>query len=198
MQAVFNSDIFTREEVATTATEKRIDLDNIYDTLYPLSLRYAKLWKYGVKLIAQITSLDNDLVAVLTFSKDFKFKSKDDYIRDRNLAKEAGTPDAILRNIDDEIMKIDTADNPMAFDMYKTIQSFDPFTGKTDEEIITAMVNNTVPLEIKVLYDNLGWIFDDILMEHTDFFKLNRKKQTAIVKKKVQEIIESKSNEIKF
>ena len=77
----------------------------------------------------------------------------------------------------------------MEFSMYKTIQSFDPFTGKTDEEIITAMVNNTVPLEIKVLYDNLGWIFDDILMEHTDFFKMNRKKQTEIVKKKVQEII---------
>ena len=112
LQAVFNSEIFTRDEIATTATEKRIDLDNIYDTLYPLSVRYANLWTFGVKLIAQITSLDNDLVAVLTFSKDFKFKSKDDYISDRNLAKESGAPDAILRNIDDEIMMIDTADNP--------------------------------------------------------------------------------------
>ena len=189
MQAVFNSDIFTREEVATTATEKRIDLDNIYDTLYPLSLKYAKVWKFGVELIAEVTSLDNNLIAIMSFSKDFKFKSKDDYIRDRAAAKDAGTPDAILRNIDDEIMKIDTSENPLEFSMYKTIQSFDPFTGKTDEEIITAMVNSNVPMEIKVLYDNLGWIFDEILMEHTDFFNLNRKKQSDIVKKKVQEIM---------
>jgi len=189
MQAVFNSDIFTREEVATTATEKRIDLDNIYDTLYPLSLRYAKLWKFGVNLIAEITSLDNNLTAVLTFSKDFKFKSKDDYIRDRAAAKEAGAPDKILRNIDDEIIRIDTADNPHEYQVFKTVESFDPFSGKSDEEIITALTSNSVPFDIKVLYNNLGWIFDDIFLENDGFFQMPRKNQVEIVDAKVQEIV---------
>ena len=191
MQAVFNSDIFTREDIATTATEKTIDLDNIYDTLYPLSLRFAELWEYGVNLIAEITSLQKNLIASLSFSKDFKFKSKDDYIRDRKAAQEAGAPDVILRNIDDEIIRIDTANNPHEYQIYRTIQSFDPFSGKTDEEIISAMMSNTVPFEVKVLYDNLGWIFDDIFLEHEDFFQMPRKKQVEIVDAKVQEIIES-------
>ena len=189
MQAVFNSDIFTREDIATTATEKTIDLDNIYDTLYPLSLRFAELWEYGVNLIAELTSLQKNLIASLSFSKDFKFKSKDDYIRDRGAAQEAGAPDMILRHIDDEIIRIDTANNPHEYQIYKTIQSFDPFSGKTDEEIISAMMSNTVPFAVKVLYDNLGWIFDDIFLEHEDFFQIPRKKQVEIVDAKVQEII---------
>jgi len=189
MQAVFNSDIFTKEDIATTATEKTIDLDNIYDTLYPLSLRFAELWEYGVNLVAEITSSHKNLIVSLNFSKDFKFKSKDDYIRDRKSAQEAGAPDVILRNIDDEIIRIDTANNPHEYQIYRTVQSFDPFSGKTDEEIISAMMSNTVPFHVKVLYDNLGWIFDDIFLEHPDFFQMQRKKQVEIVDKKVQEIM---------
>ena len=189
MQAVFNSDIFTKEDIATTATEKTIDLDNIYDTLYPLSMRYAELWKFGVTLIAEITNMQKDLIATLSFAKDFKFKSKDDYIRDRRNAQDAGAPDIILRNIDDEIIRIDTANNPHEYQIYRTVQSFDPFSGKSDEEIITSMVSNTVPFHIKVLYDNLGWIFDDIFLEHDDFFQMPRKNQVEIVDAKVQEII---------
>ena len=190
MQAVFNSDIFTREDIATTATEKTIDLDNIYDTLYPLSLQFAESWTFGVHLIAEITSMQKNLIASLTFSKDFKFKSKDDYIQDRKNAQEAGAPDMILRNIDDEIIRIDTANNPHEYQIYRTVQSFDPFSGKTDEEIISAMMSNTVPFHIKVLYDNLGWIFDDIFLEHPDFFQTPRKKQVEIVDAKVQEIVD--------
>ena len=51
------------------------------------------------------------------------------------------------------------------------------------------MMSNTVPFHIKVLYDNLGWIFDDIFLEHPDFFQMPRKKQVEIVDKKIQEII---------
>jgi len=190
MQAVFNSDVFTKEEVATTATEKRIDLDNVYDTLYPLSVKFARVWEFQVKTISRITKTDKGLTARMTFSKDFKFKSKDDYIADRRAAKEAGVPDAILRNIDDEIMKIDTAENPEEFAIYRTIQSFDPFSGKSQEEIITAMASNTVPFEIKVLYDNMGWIFDEIFMEHPDFFMWDRRKQNKTVDDKVKELTE--------
>jgi hypothetical protein len=189
MQAVFNSEIFTRDEIATTATEKRIDLDNIYDTLYPLSVDYSKTWRFGVEVIAELVSMHKDLIARLTFSKDFKFKSKDDYIRDRRAAKEAGAPDKILRNIDDEIIRIDTADNPHEYHIFKTVESFDPFSGKNEEEIMTALTSNTVPFKIKVLYNNIGWIFDSIFMEFPEFFQMPRKKQTDIVNAKVDEIV---------
>jgi len=189
MQAVFNSDIFTTDDVATTATEKRIDLDNVYDTLYPLSVQYSRLWTHGVHLIAEITSLDDGLIAVLSFSKDFKFKSKDDYISDRNAAKEAGAPDIILRAIDDEIVQIDTADNPWQYQKYKVIESFDPFSGKSDEEIAQAMVSNTVPLQQRVLYDNYGWIFDSIEIKDPQFYNYKRDKQAQILFAKVDEII---------
>jgi len=188
MGAVFNSDVFTADQVATTATEKRIDLDNVYDTLYPLSVRFAKDWEHTVKIIARVTSKDKGLIVRMTFSKDFKFKSKDDYIADRKAAQDAGVPDAILRNIDDEIMKVDTAENPVEFAVYKTVQSFDPFSGKTDAEIASALASNTVPFKVKVLYNNIGWIFDEIFLEHPDFYEWDRRKQNETVDAKVEEI----------
>lgn len=189
MGAVFNSDIFTTEEVATTATEKRIDLDNVYDTLYPLSVKFGRVWRFQVETIAKIRGEFKDLIATLTFSKDFKFKSKDDYIADRNRAKDAGAPDIVLRNIDDEIVKIDTAENPMEFIMYKTQQSFNPFSGKSDEEVAVLMATNTVPFEQKVFYANMGWIFDDVAMKNKDFYMMPRDKQAKILAKKTGEII---------
>jgi len=196
MQAVFNSDIFTKDAVAVTATEKRINLDNVYDTLYPLSIKFGRAWKFQVDTIAQVTGLQKNLIATLTFSKDFKFKSKDDYIRDRGAAKEAGTPDVILRNIDDDIVKIDTSENPLEYIIYKTIQSFDPFSGKSDEEIATLMVSGTVPFDVKVFYSNMGWIFDEVAMKNNDFYMMPRAKQAKILEKKTDEIVkELKDNQ---
>ena len=51
------------------------------------------------------------------------------------------------------------------------------------------MASNTVPFDIKVLYNNLGWIFDDIFLENEGFFQMPRRKQVEIVDKKVQEIV---------
>ena len=51
------------------------------------------------------------------------------------------------------------------------------------------MTSNTVPFDIKVLYNNLGWIFDSIFLENEGFFQMARKKQVDIVDVKVQEIV---------
>lgn len=194
-EAMYNSEIFTKEQVSETATEKTIDLDNIYDTLFPLSVKYAKDWKFSVRMIAKITELDNNLIAIMTFSKDFKFKSKDDIIAERNAAKEAGSPDSVLRNIDDDIMRIDTADDPYSFKRYKTKQEFDPFSGKQENEKIAIKTTGMVPKNIIVLDDNYGWIFDAVEMEDPDFYDKNKSEQWKILMKKVDEIIKQTDSE---
>jgi len=188
-RAMYNSDIFTKEEVSTTATEKVIELDNIYDTLYPLSVDYAKDWKYGVDTIAILVDMFKGLVAVMSFSKDFKFKSKDDLLDDRKKALDAGSPDSILRDLDDDYMRISTTDNPIEYARYKTMQYFDPFSGKNDVETIAAKTSGTVPKSVIVLDDNYGWIFDNLETKNPEFFLMTRDKQRELIEKAVEEII---------
>ena len=133
--------------------------------------------------------MDKDLVVAHSFSKDFKFKSKDDYINDRKLAVDAQAPDEILRTIDDEIVRIDNADNPEEFRKYLVKQEFYPFSGKSKEEIIDIKSRNMVPRWVIVLDDNYGYIFDEIEREEDDFYNKKKGDQLEIIKKKVDEII---------
>lgn len=188
-EAMYNSETFDKTQVAQTATEKTISLDNIYDTLFPLSVKYAKDWVFGVKLIAKLTDLDKDLVAVMTFSKDFKFKSKDNLINERKQALDSKAPDEVTRDIDDDIMRISTADNPYEFMKYKTKQEFDPFSGKSEEDKAAIKASGLVPKKVLVLDDNYGWIFDELELEHEGFYQFPKKKKKELLNKKVEEIM---------
>jgi hypothetical protein len=189
-QVMYNSDIFSREEIATTATEKTIDLDAIYDTLFPLSVKFSTDWKYFVTLTAKLTDMENNLTVVMTFAKDFKFKTKQDLVNERGSALTAGCPDDVLRDIDDDIMRITTSDNPYDFRKYKTMQTFYPFSGKSIEEKLTIKSSGTVPEKIKVLDDNYGWIFDELEMENPGFYDMPKLKQKELIDAKVEQIIE--------
>ena len=190
-QAMFNSDIFTKQQIVETATEKTINLDNVYDTLYPFALKFSQDWKFMVKLVANLTDMNKGLVVAHSFSKDFKFKTKDDYINDRRRAVEANAPDEVIRTIDDEIVRIDHADNPEEFKKYLVKQDFYPFSGKSQEEIIDIKSRKTVPEEVIVLDDNYGYIFDELEQENPTFYDMDKGEQKELIKKKVADIIES-------
>jgi len=189
-QAMFNADIFTKQQISQTATEKTIDLDNVYDTLYPWALRFSQDWKFTVRLIAKLTDMDDGLVIAHSFSKDFKFKTKDDYIADRAAAVKAEAPDEILRTIDDEIVRIDNADNPDEFKKYLVKQEFSPFSGKSQEEIIDIKSRGMVPKWVIVLDDNFGYIFDEIERDEPEFYSKKKGEQYDIIQKKVQQIMD--------
>ena len=189
IQVVYNSDIFTRSQIAETATEKRIDLDNIYDALYPMSVKYSSTYKFGVRTIAKLIDRDKGLIVVHSFSKDFRFKSKDDYIAERKAAVEAQAPPEVLAEIDREIKRIDTADNPDDFRQYEVKTDMDPFEGKSQAEIQFIITNNNVPRRQIVLYSCYGFIYDEIIITHPEFYELTKDKRLKIVYEVVDKYI---------
>lgn len=197
ISTVYNSDIFTRSEIATTATEKTISLDNIYDALYPMSVKYAENYKFGVKTIADLIDREEGLIVVFSFSKDFKFKSKDDYIAERKAAIEAEAPAEILGAIDSEIYRIDTADDPDAFAIHQNMKDLNPFEGKRNEEIQYIISARLVPDQQIVLYSSYGFIFDLILLDNPGFWEMNKKKQVEVLYAKVDELIKTMKEERK-
>lgn len=188
-QVMFNSDIFTREEVAETATGKNIDMQNVYDTLWPLAVKYADAWEFFVGVIAALTDMDNDLVADFSFDKDFKMKTTTDLYNDLSQARNSGADSFAIADIQQDIARSIFANSPGDFQKYLVKQGFYPFSGKTTEEKIALKSSNNTTRFNKVLDDNYGVIFDEIELETPDFYELNKEKQWEILQAKVNELI---------
>lgn len=199
--AIFNSDIFDKQQVAETATGKNIDLQNVYDVLYPMSVQFSITWEFLVARVAGITDLYKNLIWSLSFGRDFKMKSKDDYIIERKIAKDAGVSSIVLRELDNEIMRLTYVDNRDEYKRYIIQQSFNPFSGKTPAEITVMMTQNFVPKRSKILYQNIEMIFDDVVFDNPKFYDLKRSEQKKIIEEavsKLEEEIEKETPEPSF
>ncbi len=188
--AVFNSDIFTRSEVADTATGKTLDLQNVYDTLYTCSLGYAETWQFLVEMTAEFTGLETGLRAELIFSKDFKLKGISDLLADLEAANRAQAGSVVTGAIQEDIMRIMFAENPQAFKKWEVKRAFDPFAGLTSEQVNMALTNTDVPKRLKVKYLLMSAIFAELEQESDekgeDFYSLAARVQKERIEAKVK------------
>lgn len=86
------------------------------------------------------------------------------------------------------------ADEPQAFMRWQVRERFNPFSGQRDENILLFLAGNLVPPAKKVLYANLGSIFDELETEYAgqgiDFYQLEYTRQKAAVDEKVQSLMQ--------
>jgi len=191
LQMVYNSEIYSREQVAETATGRNIDMQAVYDTLYPLVKAMAKDWEFMVTTIADITDLSIPTIS-FTFSKDFKLKSIDGYYADLSLANTAGASQYVKGAIEDDIARIVYAEDENGLAKYLTLKAFNPFPGDTPESIAMKMTQSYVPEFYKVLYSTFGFIFDELEAENPGFYLMNRAKQRELLTAKVTSLIPEK------
>ncbi|MCX6329094.1 MAG: hypothetical protein NTZ85_06200 [Bacteroidia bacterium] len=192
-EAIYNTEVFSKKEISETATGKNIDLQNVYDALYPMADAYSEFWKFMVTTIAKIVSLDKGLVCDFIFSKDFKMKSLSDLYMDLKLAADSRADSFIKDTISEDIARIMYHDNPVELSKILTKKMFFPFSGKTQEEINLSLESENVPEEIKTLYFNYGWIFDEIASEEAqkgnNFWTFERNEQKKLIDAKIATLI---------
>lgn len=192
-QIVFNSDVFDKKQVAETATGKNIDLQNVYDALFPLAEKFSAVWVRGITIIARFTDLDKGIIVNLTFGKDFKLKSLDDLMYDLKSANDSGANPEFKRQINEDIISIIHENRPEEKARYRVIESFNPFSGKTPEEILSFISLQLVPKRQTVFYANSGFIFDELEYEYSlkqiNFYELKRADQKIAIYEKVDAII---------
>jgi hypothetical protein len=184
MQFVYNSQIYSRQQIAETATGEKIDIQAVYDTLYPLAKAMSRDWEFMVETLGDITGIA--VTASFTFDKDFKMKSLDEYYQD--LVTLADSSAFVKSSIEDDIARIVYADNPAALARHFTKKAFFPFPGDSPETIAMKMAQSYVPQIYKTLYSTFGFIFDEIERETPGFYTLNRTKQWEIIEKKLLEM----------
>jgi hypothetical protein len=187
IQFVYNSEIYSREQVAETATGKNIDMQAVYDTLYPLAKAMSRDWEFMVETISDITQIE--VTASFTFGKDFKLKSLDGYYSDLSIANTAGASSYVKASIEDDIARIQFAEDKQALAKYFTLKAFHPFPGEDSETIALKMTQQFTPVFYKVLYSNFGFIFDELERDNSGFFEMNRDKQWVLLKAKVEGMI---------
>lgn len=190
---VFNSDIFSRSEIADTATGKNIDLTNVYDTLFPCAQGYAEKWRFQVYAVARFADLQKGLTAMLVFSKDFKLKDLAALLSELESANRSDAGPVVIRNIQADIARIVYADNPKEYHAWEVREMFNPFSGQTSDKITIALSSASVPNRLKVQYLLLGTIFDDLEFEAAQdgqsFYLLPSDVQRTKVVEKVQSYI---------
>ena len=199
-EIVFNSEIFSKQEVAATATEKNISLQSVYDTLYPMAVAFGRNWQHGVVLVAKLTELNDGLVARYTFGKDFKLKTTADLMAELKEANESGADDSLINSINDDIAKVVFSEQPIEMQRHFVRKMFNPLTGKSEKDIALLLTLDYVPKRLKVLYSNLDYIFAELEFEfaerNEDFYAADKVTQRKAIEAQVDKIMEEIKNDM--
>lgn len=163
--AMFNSDIFTKQQVSDTATGKRIDLESVYDTLFSCALGMGAFWKFLVTACATFTEQAKGLNAELRFSKDFKLKGLNDLLLDLESANRSGVSPDVRRSIQADINRLIFSEAPRELAKTTIKERFNPFSGFTEDMVQVALSDPYVPEPYKLRYLMLGVLFDEIEAE---------------------------------
>lgn len=191
---MYSDGIYSKSRTVKTATEVDIDMDNVYDKLYPYAIKFGKSWRAGVIIMAKLADREKGLIANYTFGKDFKQKTLNTLIGDLVVAKDTGSP-SLVKHLRDDIALIIFGENPLELQRYQLKELHNPFSGKTEKEITLLMSGNLVSLKQKVLHANYKVIFDELEIEYAkannggDFYQLGRLKQRELIYAKVDKLI---------
>ena len=188
---MFNADLFTREEVSVTATEKILETDNMNDTLYPFLRHYASVWEFVVKDIATFTDLNNTLAVQLKYPYDLKMKGLSELMTELKMAKEAGASTSTISAIEDDINEILYSDRPDTLKEMRIKNLINPFRGYSEADIKFIISQGNVPTYHRTLWENFESIFQDLEAKYRDpwLFDMAYDKILELVKVKTNEYI---------
>lgn len=194
VKAVYASEIFSPDSIATTATEKSFDMESVYDTLKTFADQWAAMYKHCVLTIAAYRDVSKGMRVVYQFPKDFKMKSMAVLLTELQQANTCGAASHVKQEINRDIQVKMYEDQPYKLLKAEVKDKFYPFLGKTENEIMNIITNDLCSKRKKILYANFDSIFDDIEYEQNvgdiNFYKMEDKKQRDIVNAKLDQYIE--------
>lgn len=174
-KAVFNSEVFSKDQVQKTATGTNLDIQNAYDPMSDYASKRDDYWMKSVLMVAVILDY-NDCIAERKTPKDFKLKSVTDLLNDLKTANESSAPSFITTEINRDIANQLYMDRPMEMLKYEVRQRLAPFSGKTANEIALLMVQDFVLKTDKVLYNYFEQFLEELeeesLKANTGFVEL--------------------------
>lgn len=199
LKSVYTSDLFVSDKVVSTATEKSIDLESVYDALKPFADNYSSLRMHIMYCVATFRNIGDKLSISHVFPKNFKMESLPMLLDNLAKANTSGAPSYIKDEINRDIAQKLYADKPHELLELEVKASYFPFNGKTESEINNILLNDLTTQYNKVLYANFEAIFAQIEEEQNasevNFYKMEKTKQSELVKAKVMAFLKEINDE---
>jgi len=189
-EAVFNSQMFTKQEVAQTATYHGIELQSIYDTLHPWAKHIGSAWTFVCECCQAFTGFAGDMTAALIFPQDFRFETAEQLFAELKSARDAGAGTVVTDVISSRIIDRMLVDDPEMAAEVRAEMRLDPFAGMSEAAIQEALVSNLVPRWKKVYYANRKDILLALEIANPAFFSLPIARQMALVKEEAEKIMQ--------
>jgi hypothetical protein len=136
------------------------------------------------------------LIVDYKFPKDLQFKGVNDLLADLKLANESNAPSFMKRAIVTDLAKNIFSDQVGEYQKLQIQDRYNPFTGKSQDEILFIISNKKCPIEDEVLYLNINRVFDmaenspELQRSGLWFYDLSPDRQDAIIKAVIAEIAE--------
>jgi hypothetical protein len=199
IKAVYNSELFSTDSVAATATEKLVDMESVYDALLPIAEQYSYVRKHIVKLCA--TFVDANVVVYHQFPRDFKLKTYRMLIEELAMATGESVPEFARQAISKDLADSMFADQPETLKRIQVQQQFDPFSGKNPNQIAMLLNSEFVSQYSKTLWAEWANIWTELEEESWQngsgiwLYDLAQQKIKELLIAKVTSYIEMLSNQ---
>ncbi len=189
-KALFNSQMFTKQDVAQTATYHGIELQAVYDTLYPYGQYTGHLYGFLAKCCYVFQGgKPSEFTGGMYFPQDFRFETADQLFAELKSADEADAGPNVRAVLQDRIMARLLMDDDEGAMRYRVDRALDPFPGLTTEQITAALQSSLTPEWRKVWFVNRADIISEILAEDAKFYQKRLPDQQAKVKEKALAIL---------
>ena len=195
---MFNKELYSKAEVAATATEKVIEIDNMNDTLNPFARSLSSMWEHVVDDIATFTDKGQDIILEHIYPTDFKFKNLSGLMAELKAAKDADASTSTIAAIEDDINELLYADRPDELKIIRIKNSVNPFRGYSEENVRLLLSQKLTTEDNAILWSNLEGIFNDLEQEHITpwLYDMSYDKILALVDGKVAEYKQQMKSEV--
>jgi len=191
--AVYNSGTYGHTKVVKTATENEIDLESVYDVIKDFADHYSEAYVFIYVCIAKVNSMAENLVVTHTFPNDFAMEPLDYLMETLGKANKSGAASHVIKAINNKINKKVYADEPRQILKIETQDKYQPFQGKTIDEINFILASELTTQYNKVLHTHFNLIFSELEYEFSskniDFYELAEALQRTAIKAKVNAML---------
>lgn len=184
-KAIFNTDIFTRSEIADTATAKILETENLYDTLYLYAVNYAMVKEEGLMIIANI--IDREITVITRVGKDFKLLNKTELLTMLQTAQAAGANDEVIGLINKELVRAMGGDEVL-YDLQRRLI---PFAGKTKEMVMLTLSQLKTNDRMRLKYMLGNDILKELAGNDPKFLELNFQRQKELFESEIDKFVEA-------
>ena len=192
--AVFNCDMFTKNNVGKTPTEIEDDCEKVYNVIHPYGKKISEIICLALRTLSSYLEIPAKPYHEYDF--DYKMRSLLSLIAEFKAAKDAGLGSEVLNALKQRIIeKVYSADQTVVQDIL-AFGCFKPFTNLSEVQIMAVMQERYNTDRDLIIYQNFDRIVKEITQElrkdKTNFGAISDyEKQKEIFDAKVDEIAKS-------